>query len=132
MMKRIGIYVLLSSTGMILLLLGLFSEKPMQSGILATVGIIVLGISAAKAALLLARKEADEEGSKIEWRDERNTVIREKAAWFSGMTLITAMSVSAFVLVLADQLIGAYAIAGLLLLYSLSIIAFSAYFSKKL
>jgi hypothetical protein len=37
----------------------------MQSGILATVGIIVLGISAAKAAPLLARKEADEEGSKI-------------------------------------------------------------------
>jgi hypothetical protein len=81
---------------------------------------------------LLARKEADEEGSKIEWRDERNIVIREKAAWYAGMTLITAMSVSAFVLVLADQLIGAYVIAGLLLLYSLSIIAFSAYFSKKL
>lgn len=127
MMKRIGIYVLLSSTGMILLLLGLFSEKPMQSGILATVGIIVLGISAAKVAPLLARKEVDEEGSKIEWQDERNTVIREKAAWYSGMTLIVAMSVSAFVLVLADQLI-----VGLLLLYSLSIIAFSAYFRKKL
>ena len=63
MMKRIGIYVLLSSTGMILLLLGLFSEKPMQSGILATVGIIVLGISAAKAHCC---KEVDEEGSKIE------------------------------------------------------------------
>jgi len=110
----------------------LFSEKPMQSGILATVGIIVLGISAAKVAPLLARKEVDEEGSKIEWQDERNTVIREKAAWYSGMTLIVAMSVSAFVLVLADQLIGACVIVGLLLLYSLSIIAFSAYFRKKL
>ena len=59
-----------------------------------------------------------------------NTVIREKAL-ISGMTLIVAMSVSAFVLV-ADQLIGAYVIAGLLLLYSLSIIAFSAYFSKAI
>jgi len=66
----------------------------------------------------------------IEWRDERNTVIREKTTWFSGMILITAMSVSAFVLVLADQLIGAYVIADLL--YSLSIIAFLAYFIKKL
>jgi hypothetical protein len=48
------------------------------------------------------------------------------------MTLIIAMGVSAFVLVLADQLVGACVIAGLLLLYSLSIMVFSAYFSKKL
>jgi heme O synthase-like polyprenyltransferase len=130
--KYIGIYVLLLSIGIILLLLGLFSEKPMQTGILTAVGIIVLGFSAAKAAPLLARKKVDEQSSKIEWRDERNTVIREKAAWYAGMILIAAMSVSAFILVLADQLAGACVIAGLLLLYSLGIMAFTAYFSKKL
>jgi hypothetical protein len=81
--KRIGIYVLLSSTGIILLLLGLFLKKPMQTGILAVIGIIILGLSATKAAALLARKKVDEESSKIEWRDERNTVIREKAAWYT-------------------------------------------------
>jgi len=48
------------------------------------------------------------------------------------MTLIAAMSVSAFILIMANQLVGACVIAGLLLLYSLSIIVFSAYFSKKL
>lgn len=132
MRKRIGIYVLLSLTGMILLLLGLSADKPMLSSILAAVGIIVLGLSAVKAAPLLARREVDEEGNKIEWQDERNMVIREKAAWYAGMTLIVAMSVSAFALVLADQLTGAWVIAGLLLLYSLSIVVFSAYFSKKL
>jgi uncharacterized membrane protein YwaF len=52
--KSIGIYVLLSLTAIILLLLGLFLEKPMQTGILAAVGIIVLGFSAAKAVPLLA------------------------------------------------------------------------------
>jgi hypothetical protein len=130
--KRIGIYVLISTTGIILLLLGLFSEIPIQTGILVSAGIIVLGFSAAKIAPLLTRKEADREGDRIEWHDERNIVIREKAAWYAGMTLIAAMSVSAFVLVMANQLIGAYVIAGLLLLYSLSIIVFSAYFNKKL
>lgn len=132
MRKHIGIYVLLSSTGIILLILGLFSEKSMQAGILVAVGIIVLGFSAVKVAPLFTRKEADGEGDKIEWHDERNIVIREKAAWYAGMTTIAAMSVSAFVLLMVNQLIGAYVIAGLLLLYSLSIIVFSAYFSKKL
>jgi hypothetical protein len=130
--KRIGIYALLSSTGLVLLLLGLFSENPMQTGILVSVGMIILGFSAAKGAPLLTSKEADKESNMIEWHDERNIVIREKAAWYAGMTTIAAMSVSAFVLVLANQLVGACVIAGLLLLYSLSIILFSAYFSKKL
>ena len=132
MKKRIGIYVLLLLTGMILLLVGLYAGKPLLSAILVATGIIVLGLAATKAAPLLARKEVDKEGDKIEWHDERNIVIREKAAWYAGMTTIAAMSISAFVLVIVNQLIGAYVIAGLLLLYSLSIIVFSAYFSKKL
>lgn len=132
MRKRIVIYVLLSSAGLLLLLLGLFSENPVQTGILVSAGIIVLGFSAAKSAPLLTSKEADKESSIIEWRDERNIVIREKASWYASMTTIAAMSVSAFVLVLTDQIIGACVIAGLLLLYSLSIMLFSAYFSKKL
>ena len=117
MKKRIGIYALLLLTGMILLLVGLYSGKPLLSGILVATGIIVLGLSATKAAPLLARKEADKEGDKIEWHDERNIVIREKAAWYAGMILIVAMSVSSFVLVMANQLAGACVIAGLLLLY---------------
>lgn len=132
MRKLIVIYILLLSTGVILLLLGLSSEKPMQAGILIAGGIIVLGLSAAKVASLLTRKQADEEGDKIEWHDERNIVIREKAAWYAGMTLIAAMSVSGFVLVMANQFVGASVIAGLLILYSISIIVFSAYFGKKL
>jgi voltage-gated potassium channel Kch len=130
--KRIGIYVFLLSSGIILLLLGFLSKKPVQAGILTAIGVIVLGFSAAKAAPLLTKKEADKDGDKIEWHDERNIVIREKAAWYAGMISIAAMSVSAFVLVITNQLVGAYVIAGLLLLYSLSIIVFSAYFSKKL
>jgi len=130
--KRIGIYALLLSTGILLLLLGLFSENPMQAGILVSIGIIALGFSVAKGAPLLTSKEADKESNIIEWHDERNIVIREKASWYAGMTTIAAMSVSAFVLVMTDQLVGACVIAGLLLLYSLSIILFSAYFSKKL
>ena len=132
MIKHIGIYVLLSLIGIILLILGLFSKKPMQTGIPATIGIIVLGLSAAKVARLLTGKEAGDEADKIEWHDERNIIIREKATWYAGMTLIAAMSVSAFILIMANQLVGACVIAGLLLLYSLSIIVFSAYFSKKL
>ncbi len=132
MRKLIVIYVLLSSAGLLLLLLGLFSENPVQTGILVSAGIIVLGFSAAKGAPLLTSKEADKESNIIEWRDERNIVIREKASWYASMTTIAAMSVSAFVLVLTDQIIGACVIAGLLLLYSLSIMLFSAYFSKKL
>jgi len=130
--KRIGIYALLSATGIILLLLGFFSESPIQFGILVSAGIIVLGFSATKGAPLLTSKQADKESDKIEWHDERNIVIREKAAWYAGLTTIAAASVSAFVLVMANQLVGACVIAGLLLLYSLSIILFSAYFSKKL
>jgi uncharacterized membrane protein YiaA len=129
--KRIGIYALLLLTGMILLLVGLYSGKPLLSGILVATGIIVLGLAATKAAPLLARKEVDKEGDKIEWHDERNIVIREKAAWYAGIILIAAMSVSSFVLVMANQLAGACVIAGLLLLYSLSIIVLSACFSKK-
>jgi hypothetical protein len=130
--RRIGINVSLSMAGLILLLLGLFSESPIQTGILVSAGVIALGFSAAKGALLLTSKEADKESNKIEWHDERNIVIREKAAWYAGMTTIAAASVSAFVLVMANQLVGACVIAGLLLLYSLSIILFSVYFSKKL
>lgn len=132
MRKRIGIYILPSLTGMIILLLGLSLGNSMLFSLLVVVGIIVLGLSASMSAPLLARKEVDQVGSKIEWRDERNTVIREKASWCAGMILIVAMSGSALALVLTDQLIGACVIAGLLLLYSLSIMVFSTYFSKKL
>lgn len=132
MRKRIGICILLSSLGIILLLLELFLELPLQTGILALAGIIILGLSVAKLAQLLIRKEAVDESNKIEWCDERNIMIREKAAWYAGIISIISMSVSAFVLLLAEQLVGACVIAGLLLLYSLSIIVFSAYFNKKL
>lgn len=132
MKKHIGIYALVLLTGMTLLLVGLYSSKSLLSGILVASGVIVLGLSATKAAPLFARKEADKEGDKIEWYDERNIAIREKAAWYAGMILIAAMSVSSFVLVMANQLAGACVIAGLLLLYSISIIVLSAYFSKKL
>ena len=84
-----------------------------------------------RRAPLLTSKEADKESSVIEWHDERNIVIREKASWYAGMTTIAAMSVSSFVLVMANQLAGACVIAGLLLLYSLSIIVLSACFGKK-
>lgn len=132
MKKRLGIYILFLSTGIILLLSGLFSKKPMLSDTLATMGIIILGFSAANIAPLLAQKQVYGDVSNIEWRDERNIVIREKADWYAGMTLIVVMCVIAFVLLLIDQLVGACIMAGLLLLYSLSIIIFSFYFSKKL
>ena len=67
------IYVLLSSAGLLLLLLGLFSEDPVQTGILVS-GIIVLG-SPAGAPLLTSK--ADKESSAIEWHDGRNIVMRE-------------------------------------------------------
>lgn len=57
MRKLIVIYVLLSSAGLLLLLLGLFSENPVQTGILVSAGIIVLGFSAAKGAPLLTSKK---------------------------------------------------------------------------
>jgi len=129
--KRIA-YVLLLPAGMFLLLFGLFLENHVLSGVLAGVGTIVLGLSAAKAVPVLSRRDAEGDGEKIEWQDERNMVIREKAAWYAGMIIIAAMSVSALVLALTDQIVGACVIAGLLLLYSLSIIVFSTYFSKKL
>ncbi len=131
MKKRIA-YVLLLPAGMFLLLFGLFLENHVLSGVLAGVGTIVLGLSAAKAVPVLSRRDAEGDGEKIEWQDERNMVIREKAAWYAGMIIIAAMSVSALVLALTDQIVGACVIAGLLLLYSLSIIVFSTYFSKKL
>ena len=45
---------------------------------------------------------------------------------------MAAMSIGALALALTDRIVGAYVIAGLLLLYSMCIIIFSAYFSKKL
>lgn len=131
-MKKRIIIVLFLPVGMLLLLFGLYTENHVLSGVLVGVGTIVLGLSAAKAVPILVRKEAEGERSKIEWHDERNKVIREKASWYAGIVTIGAMSVSALVLALADQIIGACVIAGLLLLYSVSIIVFSAYFSKKL
>lgn len=131
-MKKRIIFVLLLPVGMCLLFFGLFMQNPILSGVLTGAGTIVLGLSAAWAVPVLARKDNAAEQSKIDWRDERNKAIREKASWYTGMITIAAMSVSALVLALIDQLVGAGVIAGLLLLYSVSIIIFSAYFSKKL
>ncbi len=132
MKKRILIYILLLSAGALLLLLGLFAERPVLSGILTGVGTIVLGFSAAKAVPLLMEKKAGVKNDKIEWEDERNTAIREKASWYAGLILIAAMSVSSLILALTQRILGACVIAGLLLLYSFSIMILSAYFNRKL
>ncbi len=124
--------MLLLPVGMCLLLFGLFVETPVLSGALVGAGTIVLGLSAAGAVPILARKDTAARQSKIDWQDERNKAIREKASWYTGMITMAAMSVSALVLALTSRLVGACVIAGLLLLYSLCIIIFSTYFSKKL
>ena len=92
----------------------------------------MLGLSAAKAVPLLAGSGTHQGEGEIGWRDERNIVIREKAACYAGMTSIAAMSIGALALALVDLLVSACIVAGLLLLYSLSIVGFSVYFSKRL
>jgi hypothetical protein len=129
--KRI-VFVLLIPVGMLLLLSGLFVDNHVLSGALVGAGTIVLGISAAVAMPVLARKDTVGERSKIDWQDERNKLIREKASWYTGMITLAAMSVSALVLALAGQFAGACVVAGLILLYSVCIVIFSAYFNKKL
>ncbi|NLK39213.1 MAG: DUF2178 domain-containing protein [Clostridiales bacterium] len=131
-MKKRIIFVLLLPVGMFLLLFGIFAKDSVLSGALVGVGTIVLGLSGAGAVPVLARKDTALEQSKIDWQDERNKAIREKASWYTGIITIVAMGVSALVLTLIDQLVGACVIVGLLLLYSVSIIFFSVYFSKKL
>lgn len=131
-MKKRTAYALLLPLGMLLLLFGLLGKSPAMSGGLVGAGTVVLGLSAALLVPKLARKESEEDSAKVDWQDERNTVIREKAAWYASMVILAAMSVSALALVLIGQMIGACVIAGLLLLYSLSILAFSSYFSKRM
>lgn len=131
-MKKRIVFVLLIPVGMLLLLSGLFVDNHVLSGALVGAGTIVLGISAAVAMPVLARKDTVGERSKIDWQDERNKLIREKASWYTGMITLAAMSVSALVLALAGQFAGACVVAGLILLYSVCIVIFSAYFNKKL
>ena len=131
-MKKRSIFVLLLPVGMFSFLFGLFMENHVLSGALVGIGTIRLGLSATGAVPILVRKESTDDPHKINWQDERNMAIREKASWYTGMIIIGAMSVSALLLALTDQIIGACVIAGLLLLYSFSIIFFSTYFSKKL
>lgn len=131
-MKKRIVFVLFVPGGMFLLFSGLFMEHHVMSGVLVGIGTIVLGLSAAKAVPLLALTEAKQDSDQIDWQDERNMTIREKASWYAGIITIAAMSVSALVLALIDQMIGACVIAGLLLVYSVSIIIFSGYFSSKL
>lgn len=125
-------YLLLLPAGVLLMILGLSQQAPALSAALIGAGSIVSGLSAALAAPLLARRDSETKESEIAWRDERNAMIREKAAWYAGLVLIAATSVGAFALVLADQLVGACALAGLLLLYSLSLVAASSYLGRKL
>lgn len=131
-MKRRSAFILFLPLGMFLLLCGLFIKNHVLSGALVGIGTIVMGIFAAGAVPLLVQKEGTDAQRRIDWRDERNNTIREKAAWYAGMITMVAMSVSALVLALIDQIVGACVIAGLLLLYSFSILSFSAYFSKRL
>lgn len=132
MKMRALLYALLSPVGIGLLMWGLFSENPVMSGVLVGIGTVIMGLSAAKVVPLLSQGNGGNTDMEIEWRDERNKAIREKAAWVSGIILMAVMAVSALLLTLIDQLVGACVIAGLLLLYSVSILVFSAYFSKKL
>lgn len=109
-----------------------FYKNHILSGILMWLGTILQGLSAAIAVPMLAQKETSADRNKIDWQDERNKVIREKASWYTGMIIIAAMGVSALALALTNHVVGACVIAGLLLLYSVCIISFSAYFNKKL
>jgi uncharacterized membrane protein YiaA len=129
--KRIVLTIFLP-VGIFFFLFGLFIKNHILSGILIWLGIILQGLSAAIAVPMLAQKETSADRNKIDWQDERNKVIREKASWYTGMIIITAMGVSALALALTNHVVGACVIAGLLLLYSMCVIIFSAYFSKKL
>ena len=131
MKKRIVLIIFLS-VGIFFFLFGLFIKDHILSGILMWLGTILQGLSAAIAVPLLAQKETSADRNKIDWQDERNKVIREKASWYTGMIIIAAMGVSALALALTNHVVGACVIAGLLLLYSVCVISFSAYFSKKL
>jgi hypothetical protein len=130
--KKGIVFVLLLPVGMLLLLTGFFADNHVLSGALVGAGTIVLGLFAVYAVPVLVRRSTEGKQNKIDWHDERNKLIREKAAWYTGMITLAAMSVSALALALSGQLAGAIVIAGLILQYSVCIIIFSAYFSRKL
>ena len=94
MKKRIVLIIFLS-VGIFFFLFGLFIKDHILSGILMWLGTILQGLSAAIAVPLLAQKETSADRNKIDWQDERNKVIREKASWYTGMIIIAAMGVSA-------------------------------------
>jgi len=133
MKKRIFIfYLLLLAVGVILLLIGLLGKQPLVTGLCIGTGTIIIGAAASLIAPFLSMRKSTEEELRIEMADERNTAIREKAAWRSGNILIPVMSVSALVLALTDEIAGACVVAGNLFVYSVCILFFSYYYNKKL
>lgn len=123
---------LAGAAGLGLLVCGLLSEHPAVAGLCAGLGIAVLGLAVSRLSQLFALRGAPEDRLRIEWADERNIAIREKAAWMAGNLLIPAMGLSALVLALTDHVVGACVLAGLLLFYSVCILFFSARYAKKL
>ncbi len=132
MKKRIIFYLLLLAAGVILLLIGLFNNQPLVTGLSVGIGTIMIGAAASLIAPILTNHTSTEEELRIEIADERNKAIREKAAWQSGNIIIPFMGVSALILALTEEIVGACVIAGIIFVYSVCILFFSYYYNKKI
>lgn len=122
---------LAGAASLILLACGFLAERPEVAGVCVGLGTAVLGLLVSRLSLWFALRGAPADRFRIEWADERNTAIREKAAWTAGNLLIPAMGLSALALALAGQTVGACVLAGLLLFYSACLLFFSARYAKK-
>lgn len=134
--RYLPVYALIMILGAAALIFGLISSKLLDnsliSGFSTGLGIVVLSSALTRIATALATSEQKQKELEIELKDERNSAIREKAAWSTCKVLLPTMGVAALALALSNQFIGACVIAGIILVYSVSLAAFSTYYSKRL
>lgn len=133
--KYFSIYALVFILGVGIFLFGLFYGKHIDStvfiGLTSGAGIIVF--SGALTKMLTAMlPENEQKKMEIELKDERNTLIRQKAAWETQKVLIVLMSVGGFVLALSGNIFATCILAGILLVDSICIILFSNYYNKRM
>lgn len=133
--RWLPLYVLISIAGTALLVFGLVTtsqQSSLVSGLCIGFGIILFSTGLSLTAFGLSATGKEGQKRQVEMQDERNVAIREKAAYRTGQLLLPLMGISGLALALADQLVGACVLAGLLLVNALAFLWFSHHYNQKL
>lgn len=113
------------------LILGTDPEMYLVKAFCVPSGLVLMLVALYNIIAQLTMNEKQRKKNLIEQKDERNTLIRGLAASFCQKLVVLMLGVGCFCCSLCNQIVGAFILAGILIIDAAAILISTWYFSRK-